>query len=149
MELRDYLKVIRRRWRLIVTALLVVVALAAVLTFRTTPQYQSQARMFVSTPDQSASDAFQGGSFAIQRVSSYADLVNGQEIASRVVNQLGLSTSPAALSSKITASVVPDTVILSILATDPNPKTAQRIAQATAHQLTRFVSSLETPPGKK
>lgn len=149
MELRDYLKVVRRRWRIIVMSLLVVVALAAILTYRTTPQYQSNARLFVSTTDQSASQAFQGGSFAIQRVSSYADLVNGQELASRVIQQLNLSVTPGELSSKITATVVPDTVILEISATDPNAQAAQRIDQAAAEQLTKFVSELETPPGKR
>src|SRR3954447_9368118 len=75
VELRDYLKVVRRRWRVIVTSLLVVVAIAAIVTFRTTPEYQSNARLFVSTTEQSTSDAYQGGLFSIQRVSSYADLV--------------------------------------------------------------------------
>ena len=65
MELRDYLKVVRRRWRVIVASLLVVVALAAVVTLRTTPEYQSQARLFVSTTDQSARQTVQGGTFAI------------------------------------------------------------------------------------
>ena len=40
--------------------------------------------------------------------------------------------SPAALSEKITATVVPDTVILEVSATDPDPKQAQRIGQAVA-----------------
>lgn len=149
MELRDYLKVVRRRWRIIVTSLLVVVALAAIVTYRTTPQYQSDARLFVSTSDQSASEAFQGGSFAIQRVTSYADLVNGQELSSRVVDKLSLKISPATLSKEITATVVPETVILEISATDPDPARAQQIAQTTASELTGFVKELETPDGKK
>ena len=127
MELSDYLKVVRRRWRLIAISLLAVVALSAILTVRATPQYQSDARLFVSTTDQSAIEAFQGGNFAIQRVGSYADLVNGQELASRVIDSLDLSVSPAMLSSKITATVVPDTVILEISTTDASPQQAQEV----------------------
>ena len=149
MELRDYLKVVRRRWRIIVTSLLVVVALASLVTFKTTPQYQSHARLFVSTSDQTASQAFQGGTFAIQRVSSYADLVNGQELASRVIKRVGLDLTPAELSEKINATVVPDTVLLQIAATDPDPQRAQEIGQATAEELTGFVRELETPEGKQ
>jgi capsular exopolysaccharide synthesis family protein len=148
VELRDYLKVVRRRWRVIIVSLLVVVALAAFITLRTTPEYESQSRLFVSTTDQSASQTFQGGTFAIQRVSSYADLVQGQELASRVIGRLNLDMTPAALSEKITATVVPDTVILEVSATDPSPKLAQQISQATAIELTQFVSELETAPGK-
>ncbi len=149
MDLRDYLKVVLRQWRIIVAVLMTAVAAASVLTVRATPQYQSHARLFISTSDQSASEAFQGGTFAIQRVSSYADLVNGQELASRVVDALDLDTTPADLSDMIKASVVPDTVILDLSATDPDPRQAQRIGQAAAEQLRDFVSELETPPGKK
>jgi capsular polysaccharide biosynthesis protein len=149
VELRDYLKVVRRRWRVIVASLLIVVAAASLLTLRTTPEYMSQSRLFVSTSDQSASQTFQGGTFAIQRVSSYADLVKGQELSKRVIDRLGLDMSPAELSGKITATVVPDTVILEIAATDPDPRTAQKISQAVSVELTEFVNELETPPGKK
>src|SRR5689334_6434776 len=114
MEVRDYIKVVRRRWRLIATCLLVVVALASVLTARTTPQYESHARIFVSTTDPSATEAFQGGNFAIQRVSSYANLVNGQQLPSRVVKRLRLDLTPAELAAKVHATVVPQTVILEI-----------------------------------
>ena len=148
MELRDYLKVVRRRWRVILVSLIVVVALASLITLRTTPQYESKARLFVSSTERSTSDAYQGGLFSIQRVSSYADLVKGEELSSRVIDSLDLQMSPSALSKKITATVVPDTVILEVSATDPDPEQAQRIGQAVAVELTKFVSELETPPGK-
>ena len=148
MELRDYIKIVRRRWRIIASTLLVVVALASLATFQTTPQYESQARLFVSTADQSTSAAYQGGLLANQRVTSYADLVNGQELASRVIKQLNLTIDPTALQNQITATVVPDTVLLEISVTDPDPRLAQQIGQATATQLMRFISQLETPPGK-
>jgi len=82
---------------LIVTELLVVVALGSVVTWNATPLYRSQARLFVSTTDQNVAEASPGGTFAIQWVSSYADLVNGQELATRVVDRLGLDIAPAAL----------------------------------------------------
>jgi receptor protein-tyrosine kinase len=148
VELRDYLKVVRRRWRVIVTSMLVVVAIAAIVTFRTTPEYQSSSRLFVSTTEQSTSDAYQGGLFSIQRVSSYADLVNGQELAKRVIDDLKLNMEPAELSKEISATVVPDTVILEISATDPDPRRAQTICRTVAQELSEFVSDLETPPGQ-
>jgi capsular exopolysaccharide synthesis family protein len=148
VELRDYVKVVRRRWRLIAASLLVVLALAALVTVRTTPQYQSHSRLFISTTDQSADQAYQGGLYSIQRVSSYADLVNGQEIASRVVKRLDLPMQPSALSDLITATVIPDTVILEITTTDPDPQQAQLIDRTVAQELTGFISELETPPGR-
>ncbi len=100
MELRDYLRVIRRRWMLIVASVLVVVGVAAAVTYNTTPLYESKSRLFVSTSDQETSTAYQGGLFSIQRVASYADLVNGRELSQRVIDELGLDVEPEELSEK-------------------------------------------------
>jgi len=146
--LREYLDIARRRWRLIVTPVIVGLAVTALLTIRTTPLYQSHSRLFVSTTDQSMSEALQGGNFAIQRVRSYADLVTSQEVASRVIRDLNLDLTPSELSRKITATFVDKTPILKISVTDPNPKLAQQIDQAASQELAAFVRELETPAGE-
>jgi receptor protein-tyrosine kinase len=148
VELRDYLRVIRRRWMLIVACVLVVTGVAAVVTFNTTPLYESKARLFISTVDESTSTAYQGGLFATQRVASYADLVTGRELAQRVIDDLGLDVEAKDLTEQITATVVPETVILEISVQDPAPRRAQRIAKSASEQLKEFVSELETPPGQ-
>ena len=127
MELRDYLRIIRRRWLLIVSTVLGVVAVAALVTTQMTPQYASTARVFISTTPSNSSDAYQGGLFSAQRVSSYADLISGLELSQRVIDELGLDMSAAALADKIDATVVPDTVVLKITVTDSSPLQAQRI----------------------
>lgn len=151
MELRDYLRIARRRWQLIAGCVVVVVAIAAAVTLEMTPEYQSQAQLFVSTPaDNSVSTAYQGGLFSAQQVTSYAELVGSRALSRRVIADLGLEhSSPAAMSEQVSASVVPDTVLISVTATDPSPKRAQAIAQATAEELSGAVRRLETPPGKK
>jgi capsular exopolysaccharide synthesis family protein len=149
VELRDYLRIARRRWKLIIGCMMAAIAVASVVTFQTTPQYSSSARLFVSTSQSDSSQAYQGSLFSAQRVTSYADLVSGREVSSRVIDRLGLDITPSALSDKISATVVPETVILQISVTDPNPRTAQRLTQAVSEELTTFVSELETPPGKR
>lgn len=109
------------------------------------PVYQSQTRLFVSTPDLLRTDPLQAGSFAIQRATTYVDLANGDELASRVVSQLKLKMAPSAFATKITAVAVPGTVILVISATDSNPRVAQEYSQITAQQLTEFVQEIESP----
>jgi capsular exopolysaccharide synthesis family protein len=150
VDLRDYLRVLRARWVLVAAAALVTVAIAAVLTWQATPQYSSSARMFVSTQGstEDAGQANQGGQFSVQRVKSYADLLTGQEIARRVVEDLDLDETPAALAGQISASTKLDTVILTVTVTDPDAARARTLANSVANVFVKYVAELETPPGQ-
>jgi capsular exopolysaccharide synthesis family protein len=148
LDLRDYIRISRRRWKLIGGCMLAAIAMAMLLTARATPQYSSQARMFVSTATSNSNDAYTGSLLSFDKVTSYASVVGGEALSSRVVDRLGLDMSPGELAGKVSASVVPETVIIKITATDPDPRTAQRLAQGVAEGLTKFVAELETPPGK-
>ena len=127
---------------------LVAIAAASLVTARMTPTYTSSASLFVSTTPTNAADAYSGGLFSQQRVASYADLATGQKLASQVIQRLGLKMTPAQLSSEISAQVAPNSVILTVSVTDPNPQNAQRLTTAVSDQLTALVADLETPPGK-
>ncbi|MBV9830860.1 MAG: polysaccharide biosynthesis tyrosine autokinase [Marmoricola sp.] len=129
--------------------MLVTVALAALITSQMTKQYSSTARVFVSTTASDSADTFQGSQFAQQRVASYADVVSGLELSQRVIDSLGLHMSALDLSKHINASVVPNTVVLKIDVTDPDPSQAQRIDQEVVSQLQTFVKEIETPPGQR
>lgn len=148
MELRDYLHVFRRRWRWVVLGLILCGALAEVFILRATPQYQSQTKIFISTSSTDTATANQGNIFSMQRAASYADLANGRDLAERVVDDLDLDLTPAQLAGHVTARAVPETVLLQITITDPDPELARSIAQAYASELADLVAELETPPGK-
>lgn len=148
VDLPDTLRIVRRRWLLILSCLLIAVAAAAVVTIRATPQYASTARLFVSTPGSGSVDAYQGGLFSQQRVTSYADLIKGKEVAQRVIERLDLSESAADLAGKVTSLVAPQTVIIEVSVTDPDPQRAELLAQTVAEEFTKFVGELETAPGE-
>ena len=93
-------------------------------------------------------DAYTGSLFATQRVASYADLVGSRPLAERVSDSLGGSLDPDDLTGAVTAKVIPETVILEINATDPDPQMARDITQAYARALSDLVDDIETPNGK-
>ncbi len=148
MELSDYLRILRRRWRLVVTTLLLVLLAAALVTWRTTPQYQSDSQLFISTSASSSAEAYQGNLFSSQRLSSYADLATGTELANRVVSVSGISLSASQLAAKVTAQASPETVLLNISVTDPDPVVAQQLTQLYGEELVALIAELETPPGQ-
>ncbi|MGH3365752.1 MAG: polysaccharide biosynthesis tyrosine autokinase [Nocardioidaceae bacterium] len=149
MELRDYLRIGRRRWALILVCMLVSIAGTALVTLRMTPHYESTARLFVTTPQGDTADAYTGGMFSQERVLSYASLITGERVAQRVIDRLGLQRSPNQLTEQLTSSVAPDTVILEVSTIDPNPQVAQSITAAVAAEFTGLVTELEKAPGKK
>ena len=149
MNLREYVHMLGRRWRIIASVLLCILGINLIITLRADPVYQSQTRLFVSTPDLILTDPLQAGSFAIQRVSTYVDLANDDELASRVVGQLRLKVSSSSFAARITAVAVPETVILVISATDSDPRVAQEYSQITAQQLIEYVEEIESPEGKQ
>ncbi|MBV6726180.1 polysaccharide biosynthesis tyrosine autokinase [Nocardioides daeguensis] len=148
MELRDYLRVLRRRWVSILVITVAVTAAAGAFTALQTSQYASTARLFVTTSQANDTQLLQGGQFSAQRVKSYADLITSRELAQRVIDDTGLKLEPGELTDRVSAEAVLDTVNLEITVTDPDAHQAQVIAQSYAEQLTDLVRELETPAGQ-
>ena len=145
VDLRDYLDILRARWRLITVMTLLGVAAAAIASMLATPQYTATASTFVSVKgsDSTVGTALQGSLFAQDRVKSYVDVVTADGVMGAVIDDLGLPLSPSQLAGKIDVNNPIDTVTLEISATDPNPELAQAIANATAEQLGAEVAKLE------
>lgn len=144
MDLRDYLDILRARWRLIVATTLLGVMAAALASMLATPMYTSTATVFVAVNDgDNVGTAYTGSLFAQQRVKSYVEVVKSDDVMAAVAEDLGVNVSPGALSGKVEVNNPLDTVNLEISATDPTPARAQAIANATARQLQVAVTELE------
>jgi receptor protein-tyrosine kinase len=116
-----------------------------VVTYQTTPRYESEALLFAATPITDTGEAYQGSLFSEGRVASYVDLVDSVPVAEEVIGRLGLTTSVAAFRDKVTATVVPDTVLLKVMVSDSNPQDARVIANTTASVFVDYVNELEQP----
>ncbi|WP_324275621.1 YveK family protein [Blastococcus brunescens] len=78
MELRDLLSALRAGWWLPMLGLVVAAGAAIGLSLAQTPMYTSSSRFFVSTAEStSPSDVYQGSQFSEQRLTSYAQVLEG------------------------------------------------------------------------
>jgi polysaccharide biosynthesis transport protein len=145
VELKDYIRVIRKRWQIIVAVMLVVVAGAALATALSPKVYQATTRLFVSTSGGSNSaDMVSGSTFTQQRVKSYADVITTPNVLDPVIQTLQLNTTAAKLGDQITATVPLDTVLIEVAVTDTSPRVAAQVADAVGKQFTRTVADLES-----
>ncbi len=145
MDFRQVLSALRERWWLPVIGAVVGGAAALVASLLVTPMYTASTQMFVSsTQSTNPLDAFQGSQFSQARVTSYAQLVAGEEVATRIVDRLGLDLSPGDVGALIGATAETDTVIINVTVTDTSPERAQQIAAALGEEFPAFVAELET-----
>jgi receptor protein-tyrosine kinase len=145
LAIGDYLRTFRRFWWLVVVATILGAGVGYATLFMTTPQYQSTARLFVTTQSgTSVGDAYQNNLFSQERVVSYAGLATSEQVSARAVDQLKMPITAEELRSKITATPVPKTVLLDVTVSDTDPAKAQTYANAVSDQLVQLVSELET-----
>ena len=146
MNLQDFVRTLRTRWLIICVAVVSTVIGAAAVSLLTTPLYQATTRLFVSTNSGSSlTDTYQGNRFSQERVVSYAELLQGDTLAQRTIDKLGLSMSAAELESRVSASAKPDTVLLDVAVLDKSPVRARDIANALSDEFVVRVRELETP----
>ena len=145
MELKDYIRVIRKRWRIIVATTLVVLAGAAAATALSPKVYEAQTQLFVSTAGSSDSSALLSGSnFTQERVVSYADVITTPTVLDPVIKTLQLNTTAAKLGNQITATVPLNTVMIQVAVQNTNPQVAAAVAGAVGQQFTKTVADLES-----
>jgi polysaccharide biosynthesis transport protein len=149
MDLRDYVRVLRKRWRLIALCTAVGIGAAAFLTWQATPIYQASTQLFVAARDNNAdvSSLAAGGQFTQERVQSYADIVNSAEIAQAVAATLDDGLTAKQIAHEVSASAPTNTVLVNISVMDKSPQRAQEIANAVSDEFATYAAVLETTPG--
>lgn len=148
MDLRGYLRALRRSLLLVVGCVVVVTGLVIAWSETQDEVYQSKARVIVSSAQAETSEAYAGGLLSEQRAASYVEVIGSGLLADRVIDELGLDreqTSADDLVDHISASVVLDSAVLELRFTDPDPEVAQSIVQAYAEQLVEVAADIETP----
>lgn len=148
MTIQEFLKVLRARWILISTTIVVTVLAAVAVNLLTTPLYEASTRLFVATSSgDSVTEMYQGNLYSQQRVISYTELVMGETLAQRTVDKLDLDMTAAELQANVKATSKPDTVLIEVTVTDESPVRARDIANALSDEFVVMVRELETPPG--
>ncbi len=136
---------------LILVTVLVCTAGAGAYAWTREDVYAARTQLFVSTPVTPAnltpSEVYQGGLASQARAESYARLVSSPKLAEAVIQRLGLQRSVQFVQSAISASVLPETVLINVTVEDPSAAQAKAIANAVGAEFPTFVNDLESGSG--
>jgi capsular exopolysaccharide synthesis family protein len=148
VTLRNYLRILRERARLVALFTLLSVAVAVLITALTPREYQAKAQIFVATNASSDPLAqYQAAAFVQAQVSTYAQIVGSPDVLDAVRKDLNLSLSNQALQSKISASTPTQSTLINLYATDGSPARAAAIANSAARAFIKAIQSYTTASG--
>ncbi|WP_171027103.1 polysaccharide biosynthesis tyrosine autokinase [Pseudarthrobacter sp. NamB4] len=144
MELSTYLRILRRNWIMVVAFTVLGLIGATVFTLSIKPTYTAQTKLFLATQSSgTVGDLQQGNAFIQARVQSYVEAAMTPAVLEPAAESLGQPVGE--LVGKVTASAGPNTVIISIVATDSSAVQAAAIAQAVGESLIEVIDELEKP----
>ena len=120
----------RRKFSILSTSLIFALAALGYSTFVAKKTYQSTSRIYVVSRQNQENNALtnqdlQAGSYLVK---DYREIILSQNVLSQAIEELKLDMTPGELSKKVSVAVPTDTRILSITASDADPKEAARIA---------------------
>ena len=144
MELRDYLRGLRRHWLAIVLMTLIGIGAGYGWTLLQTPVYTAGASGYVvSTQTEDVGISTLGDSLARSKVQSYLDIAGWRSVAEGAIDELELETTPEELVTHVTVTNPADTVIMKISAEASTPESARDLAEAWIEAMIVEIDEIE------
>jgi capsular polysaccharide biosynthesis protein len=135
---------LRKRWWVVVIAVVVGVAGAFVSLLIVNPEYQASCKLFVAgRPDSGTGEGYQAAQFAQARIAAYLDLIKGARVAEGAINTLGLSSSTQDLQSRISANAAAESVVMTVSVIDRQPQRSADLVNAVCQSFLAVVADAE------
>lgn len=145
LALEDYLRIARARWKGILAFTLTLTVLAFCWTLLQPKIYSAQSSgIVVAGGSDDLTLSLMSENLAQTKAAKYESVAKSRLVAERVVNALGLTTSPDALLGSVSVSVPKESAQIAVTVTSTNPATAQRVADAWVNGLSEQVKEVES-----
>ena len=138
LDLRDILKVLKKRSKLIIGTTALFIVIAAVVSFLIPPTYEAQTALRIKQAKGLANsllgDIGGGGTASKQQMSTYAEILKSRSVLEALAEETQQGKekekrlSPGALGAAITTQPVKDTEILNVKVQAGSPEEAQYLA---------------------
>ncbi len=150
MTAQDYVRLLRRNLVLIISLTLIGLSIGVLIALTTPTRYTTSTRLLVSAQAGDAATPAElnlARGYAQQAVTSYVDIIPSSLVLQPVIDDLGLDSTVAQLSSKVSAAAASTTsTAITLTVSDRNPAQAARLANAIGDSFTNVVAEqLERP----
>ncbi|MDQ4036957.1 MAG: polysaccharide biosynthesis tyrosine autokinase [Actinomycetota bacterium] len=140
MGLTDYIRLLRRRWVIILVVLLACLAGAAGATVLQTKEYKASTELLVTLSQtgleaDAGSDAF----YLPERVQSFATILASPPVVNEAIASAGL---PVGTAVEVAASAPPESAVLTVDVVASSPSVAQAVANAYVGVLPNVLTTL-------
>jgi capsular exopolysaccharide synthesis family protein len=143
VELREYVRILRRSWILILVFALVGLGAGLAYSIQRTPQYEATSKVFISPAvATTVLDLDAASGYARSTARELAELAKSGLVLDPVISELQLGASAQTLAAEVSASARTNTAIIDIDVTDPDAERAAAIADAIAEELVRVGPSV-------
>jgi len=144
MELKRYLQIILNWWWLVLVAMITVMISTIIFTYISIPQYESVVRLVVSPSALTLTDLseLRATTTALDKpivANTYAEIGQSPTIIDAAWTQLGLTLDK---DYEVISSVLPETSIVMIMVTGPDPVLVQQLATTVTDQTLIQVAKL-------
>ena len=146
MELRDYLRVIRKRLILIIVATISCAAAALGTSLASTPVYEGTTKLLVvakNERDGGITSAYQGALLSQQLIESFAQILESRGTAEQALRLDPLPITARELQEKVSAEPVSETLLINLRVEDPDPARAKRLANSVTRAFIESVPRLQ------
>lgn len=144
MELRDYIRGLRRHWLAIVLMTTIGLGAGYGWTLLQTPVYTATASGYIaSKQSEDVGISTIGDNLARSRVQSYLDIAGWRAVAENAIEELGLDTTPEELVTRVAVENPEDTVIIKISAEASTPSDARDLAEAWINGMIIEIDDIE------
>lgn len=134
MELKMYLDILARRWRIALIIAIAIFVLFALASLFMSPDYQAEVMLRILTPlGGSSGDTNYQTTFASRLMNTYAQIATSDEVMRELKTRLSAKSLP-----DVSVVIVPDSEILQITAESKNTKTAINTANTLADILATY-----------
>jgi receptor protein-tyrosine kinase len=149
VDLQAFVSLVRRRWPIIVLAVVVGLAASAAVSRSQPDKYSATTTIFVTPPTSSGNAALanQGVDLASNLLQSFAKMADSQITTGRAAKALGGRVTASEVRAKVSATVVAQTLLIEVTATDRNPEFTAQLSVQAAESLATVIDQVGESAG--